>query len=332
MQMQRNSNTRKTFLFHIIFTVIFIGEASYCFFIREEMSPLFWLLLIAYTIASVYYVRKHKILLNKIEQIILDNNIFDGNLSGMNADELADLIEEALLEGSAADTLKVEAELHALQNQINPHFLYNTLEAIRSRALIQGNQDVADMVEALAKQFRYCVNSSGEMTSLENELDNIHNYLLLQRYRYGERFHYQEKIDKDTPHILNCKMPIMTLQPIIENALIHGINPKADGGNITLRVRASANRVHISVEDDGVGMSNEQLQRIRTELKTSSLRNSHNSHGSHDASKHIAIKNVNQRITFYFGEQYGLDIASVSRVGTSVFITLPLINKTDQDD
>ena len=240
-----------------------------------------------------------------------------------DTEALLDQLASRLAETSAETALKTEAELHALQNQINPHFLYNTLEIIRSRALAQGCTDVAEMVESLARQFRYCINNQGEMASLQQELDHVHNYLLIQRYRFGDRFRYREFIGGDTEKLLSTKLPVMTLQPIIENALVHGVSPCIDGGCITLRVRATARRLHIAIEDDGVGMTDEEVQKIRRALQENTVSAYQRQTGKR--SMGIAMRNVNQRIRFYFGENYGVDIASTQGVGTSVFVTLPLI-------
>lgn len=233
--------------------------------------------------------------------------------------QLAARLEEYSVEGA----LKTEAELHALQNQINPHFLYNTLEIIRSRALVQGNNDVAEMVESLALQFRYCINRSGEMATLQEELDHVRNYLLIQHYRFGDHFRYQEAIDSQDGVLLGSKLPVMTLQPIVENALVHGVNPRVEGGCITLRVRATSHRLHIVIEDDGVGIPEEELQRVRRALLENTPADYQRAGSSHSLG--IAMRNVNQRIRFYFGENYGVDITSTQGVGTSVFVTLPLL-------
>lgn len=241
----------------------------------------------------------------------------------IDTEELLDKLASRIAETSAETALKTEAELHALQNQINPHFLYNTLEIIRSRAMAQDCADVAEMVESLARQFRYCINTQGEMASLQQELDHVHNYLLIQRYRFGDRFRYKELISGDTEKLLSTKIPVMTLQPIIENALVHGVSPCVDGGCITLRVRATARRLHISIEDDGVGMTDEEVQKIRRVLQENTVSAYQRQRGKRSLG--IAMRNVNQRIRFYFGEGYGVDIASTQGVGTSVFVTLPLI-------
>lgn len=241
----------------------------------------------------------------------------------IDTEALLDKIASRIAETSAETALKTEAELHALQNQINPHFLYNTLEIIRSRAMAQNCADVAEMVESLARQFRYCINNQGEMASLQQELDHVHNYLLIQRYRFGDRFRYKELIGGDTEKLLSTKIPVMTLQPIIENALVHGVSPCVDGGTITLRVRATARRLHIAIEDDGVGMTDEEVQKIRRALQENTVSAYQRQPGKRSLG--IAMRNVNQRIRFYFGENYGVDIASTPGVGTSVFVTLPLI-------
>ena len=235
--------------------------------------------------------------------------------------ELLGSLSLQLEETSTAEILKKEAELHALQNQINPHFLYNTLEVIRSRAMKQNVSDVAEMVESLAMQFRYCINSTGDMATLQQELDHVKNYLLIQRYRLGDRFKYQEIIHDPEGIALKSHMPVMTLQPVIENSLMHGINPKIEGGTITVRIGIRGQRLLLAIEDDGIGMSEEALVRMRRKLNENAPARRENEKG---ASNGIAMQNVNQRIKVYFGEQYGIDITSTQGVGTSVFITLPL--------
>ena len=239
--------------------------------------------------------------------------------------ELLELLEQRLEESATAGLPRTGAELHALQNQINPHFLYNTLEIIRSRALVQGCLDVPEMVESLALQFRYCINSQGEMATLRQELAHVRNYLLIQRYRFGDRIRYKEVIHDEDDCVLNSRLPILTLQPIIENALIHGVNPRVEGGSITLRVRASDKRLYISVEDDGVGIPEEALKRMRQSLQGSAPAPS--PRGRDGRSSGIAMGNVNRRIRLCFGEHYGVDVASTAGVGTSVFITLPLVRE-----
>lgn len=234
--------------------------------------------------------------------------------------EILEKLAVYLQESTAANTLKIEAELHALQNQINPHFLYNTLEIIRSRALLQGNGDVSEMVESLAMQFRYCINNSGEMATLQQELDHVHNYLLIQRYRFGDHFHYQEFIDRDDERLPECRVPVLTLQPIVENALIHGVNPRVEEGHIALYVAVVSDRLEITIEDDGVGIPEPELQKLRQLLREG--RSPERRQGK--KSSGIAMYNVNSRIRLYFGDRYGVDLTSTVGVGTWVHLKLPL--------
>lgn len=238
--------------------------------------------------------------------------------------KLGDMLQSS----DTTEALKIEAELHALQNQINPHFLYNTLEIIRSRAMVQGNMDVARMVEALALQFRYCINHSGEMATVEQELDNIHNYLLIQRYRYGDRFSFREVLGEPAGELLQYALPIMTLQPLIENALVHGVCPKVEGGSIVLRISKTASRLHIQVEDNGVGMEEEELMQIRRVLQgkqQAGRQEKGKDKGQEKGIKlGIALPNVNQRVKHYFGDAFGLDLTSLQGVGTTITLTIPL--------
>lgn len=216
------------------------------------------------------------------------------------------------------ETLRL-SETKLLQAQINPHFLYNTLEIIRSRAMRRGSADVAEMAEALGMLFRYCINSPGELATLAQELDNVHHYLLIQRYRYGDRFTYEEHIENED--VMDSSLPVMTLQPLVENALSHGINRRVDGGKITMRVESIGSRLQISVEDNGVGIAEDELHRVRKNLRERSGPIERRADSSRSTG--IALRNVNRRIQFYFGMQYGVDVASTQDIGTTVIVTLP---------
>lgn len=237
----------------------------------------------------------------------------------MDDREMLEQVFDKLHEVSISRALKTEAELHALQNQINPHFLYNTLEIIRSRAMRRGSEDVAEMAEALGMLFRYCINSPGELATLAQELDNVHHYLLIQRYRYGDRFTYEEHIENED--VMDSSLPVMTLQPLVENALSHGINRRIDGGKITMRVESVGSRLQISVEDNGVGIAEDELRRVRKSLRERSGPIERRADSSRSTG--IALRNVNRRIQFYFGMQYGVDVASTQDIGTTVIVTLP---------
>lgn len=235
--------------------------------------------------------------------------------------ELYYLISEKVNEEMYSKNLKMEAELHALQNQINPHFLYNTLEVIRGRALVQNAQDIADMTEALATIFRYNINRPGDVATLQEEIDNVRNYMLIQNCRFGDRFRFETEIEDVEDGILTHVLPVLTLQPLVENAIYHGINERIGGGRIRLKAYLTQRDLLIIISDNGKGMDDVTLQEIHRKLVGAS--------GGLPVEKKtgrgtgIALTNVNQRIKFYFGKEYGLDVKSTLGIGTTITITIP---------
>lgn len=218
---------------------------------------------------------------------------------------------------------KKQAEYLALQNQINPHFLYNTLEGIRSEAMCAGMDGVAQMTETLAKFFRYTISNVDNLVTLEDELSNIENYYSIQQYRFGDRLRvhieYGEEDEKD---VLMFRLPKLTLQPIVENSIYHGIERKIGIGNLRIKIQTTSKRLIITISDDGLGMNEEQLKILNKKLREISLDGvapESNKLGG------IAIMNVNNRIKLLFGEEYGIYIYSTLNVGTDVIITLPKI-------
>lgn len=226
----------------------------------------------------------------------------------------------------AAGILKKQAELDALQSQINPHFLYNTLESIRGNALVEGMDEIAEMTEALSIFFRYSISYRDNIVTLANELENVKNYFKIQQYRFNNRFAL-DVILSDENDILVCRMPKLTLQPIVENAIYHGLEGKMGQGHITIRVVSTQSRVIIVVSDDGIGMDKEKLAKIQHKLWGETEDEDENENGEKRRSG-IAISNVNQRIALMFGEEYGVSISSTPGVGTDVTLTLPLLRKS----
>jgi len=220
-------------------------------------------------------------------------------------------------------TSKRQAQYLALQNQINPHFLYNSLEGIRGEALTAGLNNVAEMTEALATFFRYTISNMEHLVTIEDELANIENYYIIQQYRFGERLNLSIEYDcEDRAEILKYRLPKLTLQPIVENSIFHGIERKMGKGNVCISLETTPKRLIITVSDDGLGMEEERLRELNEKLKTQSF-----DYVKPDSEKRggIAIINVNNRIKLLFGEEYGISIYSTVNVGTDVEITLPLI-------
>ena len=244
--------------------------------------------------------------------------------------EVFQYLAEKLNKARYLNLSKKQAQYLALQNQINPHFLYNTLECIRSEAVTYGADGVAYMTEALATFFRYTISNVDMLVRLEDELANVENYYVIQRYRFGDRLKIQIEYDNETDlSILELFMPKLILQPIVENSIYYGLEPKIGEGYVRIKVERTKEYLIIRISDNGVGMENKVLEELNGKL----LRNS--SDELEEAAKKkggIAIQNVNNRIKLLFGEQYGVHINSVSGMGTDVEITLPVISKNVQEN
>ena len=223
---------------------------------------------------------------------------------------------------------KKQAEYLALQNQINPHFLYNTLEGIRSEALIAGLDSVAEMTEALATFFRYTISQVENLVPLEDELANIENYYYIQQFRFGDKLALSIEYDCDEDaselDILQYRLPKLTLQPIVENSIYHGIERKIGKGHLTIRIGASDSRLRIRVSDDGLGMAEDKLHQLNEKLKSLFL---DAVEGESSRQGGIAMVNVNNRIKLLFGEEYGICVYSHEGAGTDVLINLPLVQE-----
>ena len=218
---------------------------------------------------------------------------------------------------------KRQAQYLALQNQINPHFLYNTLESIRSEALIAQLDSVADMTEALASFFRYTISKVENLVSVEEELQNCQTYFRIQRYRFGERLNLSIEYDPDDQEeIFRCRLPKLTMQPILENSIIHGTELKIGTSQLTIHLERTQRRLLIRVSDNGIGMDAETLARVNGRLGRGGL-----SAVGHEGEQRggVALVNVDDRIRLLFGSEYGLHVFSIQGSGTDVEITLPAI-------
>ncbi|WFA08096.1 histidine kinase [Tissierella sp. Yu-01] len=222
-----------------------------------------------------------------------------------------------LIEGS-----KKHAEYLALQNQINPHFLYNTLEGIRSEALIEGVDSIANMTEALATFFRYTISNVDKLVTLEAEINNVENYYKIQKFRFGEKLELNIDFQvSDYQDILQTKIPKLTLQPIFENAIFHGVEQMMGKGILTLKVSATRQRLLIVISDNGMGIEEGRLRELNQKLRGATLE-----YMKEDKKKGgIALLNVNNRIKLIFGDEYGIYVYSKIGAGTDVEITIPLI-------
>jgi len=205
-----------------------------------------------------------------------------------------------------------EAEIRALQSQMNPHFLYNTLESINMLAITKGNLDVSDMVSSLGRLLRYTIDHSSKVVSLKEELQFIQSYISIQKVRMGEKLQYIEEID---PSLYDALLPKLLLQPLVENAIVHGLS--SNGGSILIKVSREGNRVKIKVEDNGQGITKKRL----AELKRLIEKQKHTSSDKHSG---IALSNVHERIQLLYGKHYGIQIEAGEQQGFSVILTFPI--------
>lgn len=260
-----------------------------------------------------------------------ENRNFWGNAEMMaeNINILLDELTQSLEREHTEAMLRQQFQYAELQNQINPHFLYNTLETIRGQAVIDDNYKIADMTETLAKYFRYNISKNNDDVTLEQELENIQNYIKIHQYRFQERFQFRIVSHVEREEYRYCMIPKMTLQPIVENAIFHGVEQKLEPGNILIHIETTMDKLIIIVADDGVGISPEKLERINQKLRMGAHNIDMASGEKHNG---IAMQNVNSRLHMLYGEMYGLTVTSTLGLGTEVEITLPKLHAREKEE
>ncbi len=215
---------------------------------------------------------------------------------------------------SMADTSQKHAELKALQAQINPHFLYNTLEMINYFAFMGNAAQVERIVMLLSRFYRLCLNQGAEFSTLEQELDLTNAYWSIQDIRYEGKIQLEQKVQ---PELLNHRVPHIILQPIVENAIHHGIMNREDQtGMISIHGEIRGGDMVLTVSDNGAGMSEERLRQISEGMD---LQYDMTAGGSH-----YGLRNIHERLQNFFGSGYGLSFQSVPGQGTAVTVRLPL--------
>ena len=229
------------------------------------------------------------------------------NTMAQNIQSLVDQVRE--------DEQKMRrADLRLLQEQINPHFLYNTLDTIVW--LIEGNEpdEAVEMVVVLSDFFRLVLSKGKEFITIRQEEQHIHSYLQIQEKRYHDILEYEISMD---PAIYDYQIPKLTLQPLVENALYHGIKYKRSKGRISITGARSGDWIDLTVQDDGVGMDAQELARLREEI----------SRPCKETESGFGLANVNERIRMYFGPEYGMKIASEKGKGTCITIRIPMLER-----
>ncbi|MEG1934788.1 MAG: sensor histidine kinase [Rikenellaceae bacterium] len=203
-----------------------------------------------------------------------------------------------------------QIELNALQSQIKPHFLYNTLECIHWQALMEGDKNVSKLIKALANFYRLCLSKGQDLVSLRQEIAHVESYLVIQNMRYSDIV----ACTIDVPEsLLDVAIPKMTLQPLVENAIYHGIRIKEGRhGNVSITAHRQNSSVLVAIEDDGVGMSAQQVDNLNATLSV------------FDEKFGYGVRNVNRRIEILFGEGFGLHYLYRLNIGCCVEIRIPV--------
>ncbi|TVR69279.1 MAG: sensor histidine kinase [Spirochaetaceae bacterium] len=238
-------------------------------------------------------------------------------------------IKELVQRNAEEQEEKRRSELLALQNQITPHFLYNTLDSIIWMAEGKQHEEVVKMVSALARLLRLSISRGDELVSIRDEMEHIHNYLTIQKLRYRDKLDFRIQVD---PEIMHLQVPKVILQPLVENAIYHGIKNRDEGGCVTVTGMVRDREVRLTVADDGVGM--EEDQRIAVLAGGRSMTAGETTAGPANSSRHttllsrrprVGVNNVNERIKLYFGPAYGLSFRGNNGRGTIVEIHLPIV-------
>lgn len=205
---------------------------------------------------------------------------------------------------------KAKEKLRTLQAQINPHFLSNTLNTVKWLAMVQNAKNISNLVTSLIQLLHVSMGKGDDLITIAMEIDYIKNYITIQEYKYCDKFTVQYDIDEE---ILKCKIPKFTIQPVIENAIIHGIEPMEGQGTISIKGARQDDYIILTVTDNGVGFSQENL---KEPIADNFLAVKKQFSG-------IGIRNVDERIKLLFGDKYGLDIESISNIYTKVKIRIP---------
>ena len=224
--------------------------------------------------------------------------------------QMAWIVQSLMEKTRNEEALLRKTELKALQAQINPHFLYNTLDSIQWMCERGKNESAVRMVGALGKLFRISISRGHELIPIRDELKHVESYLIIQKYRYSDRFEYTFDVDESLGGYLCSKI---TLQPLVENAIYHGIEPLIDDGEIIISVKPDGDDILMTVSDNGVGMTAEQVEGLLKKERSDS--------------SGIGIKNVSDRIKIYFGDNYGVKVESEPDVGTKITVRIPKITK-----
>ncbi len=276
------------------------------------------IVVIAFSIFLTYFltkpIRKLSKLMRRVEEGELEirfENIYNDEIGrlGQNFNSMLEKIKLLLQENIDKQKGLRKQELKALQAQINPHFLYNTIDTINWMAQSINADDISRISIALANYYRLSLSKGADVIKINDEVNQVRNYLTIQKFRYNEYLNYEINISEE---ILSFSILKLTLQPIVENAIYHGIKDKLNEGLIQITGRREDNKIILEVCDNGKGMNTEKLESIRASL-------------DRVRAEGFGLSNVNERIKLYFGDEYGVSIDSAENIYTKVKVVIPAV-------
>jgi two-component system sensor histidine kinase YesM len=300
---------------HLIYTILVIwilmltiSIISCSLFSRTITAPIHKLSKAMQLVKDGNFVLPKQVVSNKKDELaFLTNNFY------AMTEQISFLMERIKEEEIAKRT----AEFQALQSQINPHFLYNTLDNLQWRAYDYNAIELSEMIEALSDFFRISLSDGKEFIPVIKEIEHIRSYLFIQQKRYEDILNFTISYDPDVLEYVTIKLIV---QPLVENALYHGIKPKLSPGTIAVRVTSKENTIQIIVQDDGVGMSPAELETLLTSLEQ-------------DAPvEGYGLYNIHRRIQMVYGKEYGISITSEEQIGTTATIIIPAVKELQNNE
>lgn len=311
--------------------IIVISQAS---MLREPVQPILisfvaLIVLLLMIVAAIFFfvLRSMSMPFRRIYQAIEEKTVTEETEGFFKINELEMILKTIQeshqytknMEQELIDRLALlkKAQAVALQNQITPHFLNNTLETMRQIAEreLGENNKIDRLCTALANCYRRSLGEANTLIPFSDEMDYLKNYMMIQQERYGDKFRVEWDI---APNVMEQRIIRMVIQPLVENAIYHGVKLLSDGGGVvSIRANIREGCVWVEVEDNGLGMTEEELAALRTRLKEEMIHEN----------KHIGLVNVHQRVCLYYGQQYGVTVESIYGMGTKATLCFPLEDK-----
>lgn len=251
-------------------------------------------------------VNYEKIVASADYLFLFSNFIAKMGVATITKSELLDEIKEKM---ELTELLK-NMEIKALQSQINPHFLFNTLNTIARMALIENAPCTENLIYSISDLLRYSLKNANNMVTIESEINNMEKYFYIEKTRFNDRFDYEIDIE---PSLLHFKIPVMTIQPLVENSIIHGLKNMKINGKVKIIGKGYDNCLTIEIFDNGVGIDENKLKTIFSP------------ESSYESTTGLGIQNVDSRLKHFFGNEYGIELQSTKELGTSAIIKVPYI-------